>query len=146
MIVRDVHSRSYADQSHRHPSVHRKQRTISDTVTGNTVVYGSSVSTPNSTSYGGRSEIRKCRRIYGIEHRDQWCNQCRWKKACRRFPDLPSGSAAPSKSFNEPRAFSSSLPVNEAQPEVSAQCSGDSFTDVVLTSSLTTSSSAPFAL
>ncbi|KAF6768698.1 hypothetical protein AHF37_03218 [Paragonimus kellicotti] len=95
VVVRDVHSRSYADQSHRHPSVPRKQRTISDTVTGNTVVYGSSVSTTNSTSYGGRSEIRKCRRIYGIEHRDQWCNQVSVEKGLSSFSGYLSGKCYP---------------------------------------------------
>ncbi|XP_061564340.1 zinc finger protein 395-like isoform X2 [Cololabis saira] len=34
-----------------------------------------------------RSEAKKCRKVYGIEHRDQWCTPCRWKKACQRFLD-----------------------------------------------------------
>ncbi|KAK6186991.1 hypothetical protein SNE40_006245 [Patella caerulea] len=34
-----------------------------------------------------RSEVRKCRKIYGMENRDQWCTQCKWKKACSRFQD-----------------------------------------------------------
>lgn len=34
-----------------------------------------------------RSEVRKCRKVYGMEHRDQWCTQCKWKKACTRFID-----------------------------------------------------------
>ncbi|XP_076307316.1 zinc finger protein 704-like [Tachypleus tridentatus] len=33
----------------------------------------------------GRSEIRKCRKVYGMENRELWCTQCRWKKACTRF-------------------------------------------------------------
>ncbi|XP_022255465.1 zinc finger protein 395-like [Limulus polyphemus] len=33
----------------------------------------------------GRSEIRKCRKVYGMENKEQWCTQCRWKKACSRF-------------------------------------------------------------
>ncbi|CAH8443458.1 unnamed protein product [Schistosoma rodhaini] len=40
---------------------------------------------PSTTS--GRIDVRKCRKVYGIENRDQWCNQCKWKKACRRFPN-----------------------------------------------------------
>ncbi|XP_054483583.1 zinc finger protein 395a isoform X2 [Anoplopoma fimbria] len=32
-----------------------------------------------------RGEAKKCRKVYGIEHRDQWCTACRWKKACQRF-------------------------------------------------------------
>lgn len=34
-----------------------------------------------------RSENKKCRKVYGMEHRDQWCTQCKWKKACTRFGD-----------------------------------------------------------
>ncbi|XP_078112080.1 zinc finger protein 395a [Sander vitreus] len=34
-----------------------------------------------------RGEAKKCRKVYGIEHRDQWCTACRWKKACQRFHD-----------------------------------------------------------
>lgn len=48
-----------------------------------------------SPTFGvGRSDIRKCRKVYGIEHRDQWCNQCKWKKACRRFPNPGAQLAA----------------------------------------------------
>ena len=32
-----------------------------------------------------RSENKKCRKVYGIENRDIWCTQCKWKKACTRF-------------------------------------------------------------
>ncbi|CAJ1077207.1 zinc finger protein 395b isoform X2 [Xyrichtys novacula] len=35
----------------------------------------------------GRGEAKKCRKVYGIERKDQWCTACRWKKACQRFPD-----------------------------------------------------------
>lgn len=34
-----------------------------------------------------RSEVRKCRKVYGMENRDMWCTQCKWKKACSRFTD-----------------------------------------------------------
>ncbi|XP_078664487.1 zinc finger protein 704-like isoform X1 [Branchiostoma floridae x Branchiostoma belcheri] len=34
-----------------------------------------------------RSEGKKCRKVYGMENRDLWCTQCRWKKACSRFLD-----------------------------------------------------------
>ncbi|XP_033640532.1 zinc finger protein 704-like [Asterias rubens] len=30
-------------------------------------------------------EGKKCRKVYGMEKRDLWCTQCRWKKACVRF-------------------------------------------------------------
>ncbi|XP_034018051.1 zinc finger protein 395b isoform X2 [Thalassophryne amazonica] len=35
----------------------------------------------------GRGETKKCRKVYGVERKDQWCTACRWKKACQRFPD-----------------------------------------------------------
>lgn len=40
-----------------------------------------------STNRRIRGEAKKCRKVYGIEHRDQWCTACRWKKACQRFLD-----------------------------------------------------------
>ncbi|QQP57459.1 Uncharacterized protein FKW44_002465 [Caligus rogercresseyi] len=27
----------------------------------------------------------KCRKVYGMEKKEQWCTQCKWKKACTRF-------------------------------------------------------------
>lgn len=38
----------------------------------------------------GRSVLRtekKCRKVYGIEQKELWCTQCKWKKACARFQD-----------------------------------------------------------
>ena len=32
-----------------------------------------------------RGDAKKCRKVYGMEHRDMWCTQCKWKKACTRF-------------------------------------------------------------
>uniref|UniRef100_T1K0B3 C2H2-type domain-containing protein n=1 Tax=Tetranychus urticae TaxID=32264 RepID=T1K0B3_TETUR len=34
-----------------------------------------------------RTETRKCRKVYGMDNRDSWCTQCKWKKACTRFVD-----------------------------------------------------------
>ena len=34
-----------------------------------------------------RGDGRKCRKVYRMENKDKWCTQCRWKKACARFPD-----------------------------------------------------------
>ncbi|XP_046391901.1 zinc finger protein 704 [Ischnura elegans] len=34
-----------------------------------------------------RGETKKCRKVYGMEHRELWCTQCKWKKACSRFGD-----------------------------------------------------------
>jgi len=28
---------------------------------------------------------KKCRKVYGIDQKDLWCTQCKWKKACGRF-------------------------------------------------------------
>ena len=32
-----------------------------------------------------RDNMKKCRKVYGIDNRDLWCTQCKWKKACTRF-------------------------------------------------------------
>ena len=39
-------------------------------------------------------EGKKCRKVYGLEQRDLWCTQCKWKKACARFgkPNLAPNS------------------------------------------------------
>ncbi|XP_046735253.1 zinc finger protein 395 isoform X1 [Diprion similis] len=34
-----------------------------------------------------RGETKKCRKVYGMDHRELWCTQCKWKKACSRFGD-----------------------------------------------------------
>ncbi|XP_034949859.1 zinc finger protein 395 isoform X2 [Chelonus insularis] len=34
-----------------------------------------------------RGDTKKCRKIYGMENREQWCTQCKWKKACVRFAE-----------------------------------------------------------
>ncbi|XP_012628454.1 SLC2A4 regulator isoform X1 [Microcebus murinus] len=34
-----------------------------------------------------RGDAKKCRKVYGMDHRDLWCTACRWKKACQRFLD-----------------------------------------------------------
>lgn len=44
----------------------------------------------NIVSPGGRrarGENKKCRKVYGMDNRDSWCTQCKWKKACSRFGD-----------------------------------------------------------
>nr|XP_055027947.1 zinc finger protein 395a [Misgurnus anguillicaudatus] len=47
-----------------------------------------SVSPPRNhcTARRIRGEAKKCRKVYGIEHRDQWCTACRWKKG---LPEIP---------------------------------------------------------
>uniref|UniRef100_A0A1B0D342 Uncharacterized protein n=1 Tax=Phlebotomus papatasi TaxID=29031 RepID=A0A1B0D342_PHLPP len=42
---------------------------------------------PLSPNRRTRGENKKCRKVYGMEHKDQWCTQCKWKKACSRFGD-----------------------------------------------------------
>ncbi|PSN54383.1 Zinc finger protein 704 [Blattella germanica] len=42
---------------------------------------------PGSPTRKLRGETKKCRKVYGMEHREQWCTQCKWKKACTRFGD-----------------------------------------------------------
>merc|ERR1719288_77162 len=39
-------------------------------------------------------EGKKCRKVYGLEQRDLWCTQCKWKKACARFAKPSSTSSA----------------------------------------------------
>ncbi|XP_014246401.1 zinc finger protein 395 isoform X2 [Cimex lectularius] len=42
---------------------------------------------PGSPSRRIRGDTKKCRKVYGMEHRELWCTQCKWKKACSRFGD-----------------------------------------------------------
>ncbi|XP_067901734.1 zinc finger protein 395-like isoform X2 [Heterodontus francisci] len=46
-------------------------------------------SMPQALSRGKkvRGEAKKCRKVYGVENRSQWCTACKWKKACQRFHD-----------------------------------------------------------
>ncbi|GBP31219.1 Zinc finger protein 704 [Eumeta japonica] len=41
---------------------------------------------PGSPGRRPRSDNKKCRKVYGMEHRELWCTQCKWKKACSRTP------------------------------------------------------------
>lgn len=42
---------------------------------------------PLSPNRRPRGENKKCRKQYGMEKKDMWCTQCKWKKACSRFGD-----------------------------------------------------------
>lgn len=60
---------------------------------------------------------KKCRKVFGLEQRDLWCTQCKWKKACARFgahatEPLPSSSSAASGSS------SSSIPASVATTSI----------------------------
>ena len=57
-------------------------------------------------------EGKKCRKVYGLEQRDLWCTQCKWKKACARF-------AKPSSAASVASAASGSL-LGSASHETSA--------------------------
>ena len=46
---------------------------------------GGSPSKSGSTPTKRIREGKKCRKVYGLEQRDLWCTQCKWKKACARF-------------------------------------------------------------
>ncbi|GAU94362.1 hypothetical protein RvY_06149-2 [Ramazzottius varieornatus] len=49
--------------------------------------YSDLVSPSGSSSHLSKKmrDIKKCRKVYGMENREQWCTQCKWKKACTRF-------------------------------------------------------------
>ena len=57
-------------------------------------------------------EGKKCRKVYGLEQRDLWCTQCKWKKACARFAKHSSASSAASNS--ETSATSLLIPAGAA--------------------------------
>lgn len=42
---------------------------------------------PLSPNRRPRGENKKCRKQYGMEKKELWCTQCKWKKACSRFGD-----------------------------------------------------------
>ena len=53
-------------------------------------------------------EGKKCRKVYGLEQRDLWCTQCKWKKACARFGN-PAGAGAGTTQNNNTETSSTSL-------------------------------------
>uniref|UniRef100_A0A8D0GDQ0 Zinc finger protein 395 n=1 Tax=Sphenodon punctatus TaxID=8508 RepID=A0A8D0GDQ0_SPHPU len=71
-----VRSRSLSFSEHQQPTPMLKSH----------LIVASPPRAPSSTRKV-RGEAKKCRKVYGIEHRDQWCTACRWKKACQRFLD-----------------------------------------------------------
>lgn len=56
----------------------------SGTLGGPTSVIHRSPLSPNRRP---RGENKKCRKQYGMEKKELWCTQCKWKKACSRFGD-----------------------------------------------------------
>jgi len=53
-----------------------------DTTTRSLMISPSKLPTGRKSRNG---DVRKCRKVYGIENRSLWCTQCKWKKACTRF-------------------------------------------------------------
>ncbi|XP_011184879.2 zinc finger protein 395 isoform X2 [Zeugodacus cucurbitae] len=74
-----VHQQSQQQQQTSH---HQQQQHSQHTGVATTTKH-----TPNSPNRRTRGENKKCRKVYGMERRDLWCTQCRWKKACTRFGD-----------------------------------------------------------
>ena len=58
-------------------------------------------------------EGKKCRKVYGLEQRDLWCTQCKWKKACARFAK-PSSASSAVASNSETSATSLLIPAGAA--------------------------------
>ena len=54
---------------------------------GATTLLQTNSTTKPSPTKRVRGESRKCRKVYGMDNRDNWCTQCKWKKACSRFTD-----------------------------------------------------------
>lgn len=83
-----------------HPDVlnlsHSAPASASATLTSanNSVIHRS----PLSPNRRPRGENKKCRKQYGMEKKDLWCTQCKWKKACSRFGDWKRPKFATKKS------------------------------------------------
>eukprot|EP00094_Tigriopus_californicus_P000193 TCALIF_00187-PA protein Name:"Similar to ZNF704 Zinc finger protein 704 (Homo sapiens)" AED:0.42 eAED:0.42 QI:0/0.5/0/0.8/0.75/0.8/5/0/238 len=43
---------------------------------------------PKSPIRRPRGDTKKCRKVYGMDQKESWCTQCKWKKACSRFSEL----------------------------------------------------------
>ena len=90
---------------------------------------------PTGKSPGRRPrDGKKCRKVYGLEQRDLWCTQCKWKKACARFgsnateplpqPTIPAtqqhslliSSAAPASSLSTMTPTAVSVAVSSSAP------------------------------
>ena len=67
-------------------------------------------------------EGKKCRKVYGLEQRDLWCTQCKWKKACARFGKPSSASSTQNNAANNAETSPTSLliPAHSQQNAVRA--------------------------
>ncbi|XP_028405984.1 SLC2A4 regulator-like [Dendronephthya gigantea] len=43
--------------------------------------------TVHTNNRKARGDGKKCRKVFGMENKQLWCTQCRWKKACVKFID-----------------------------------------------------------
>lgn len=66
---------------------HHIQSTVQATITTTTNTNTTNHRSPQSPNRRTRGDNKKCRKVYGMDHKDQWCTQCKWKKACSRFGD-----------------------------------------------------------
>ena len=66
------------------------QRTESSHPIASSAPSASSIKSPTRRVREGK----KCRKVYGLEQRDLWCTQCKWKKACARFGSNATGNNA----------------------------------------------------
>ncbi|CAG2100691.1 unnamed protein product [Medioppia subpectinata] len=78
--------------NHKYMRLNSNNNRVSNAINGlNGLTIGTTIlqSSPNknSPSKRGRGESRKCRKVYGMDNRDSWCTQCKWKKACTRFTE-----------------------------------------------------------
>lgn len=84
-----LHHSHHNAQQHQHQHSHQHQHQPQpQPVTASHLQ--SSVQTsrsPQSPNRRARGENKKCRKVYGMDNKDQWCTQCKWKKACSRFGD-----------------------------------------------------------
>lgn len=84
-----IHQHSSTNKHGRYSQLHMSPKAI----------YHSPKSSPGGSNGGGpnrsplspnrrtRGENKKCRKIYGMDQKANWCTQCKWKKACTRFSD-----------------------------------------------------------
>ncbi|RWS12019.1 zinc finger protein 704-like protein [Dinothrombium tinctorium] len=62
-------------------------RSIGNSKCGTTLLQSPTKLSSVSPTRRTRGETKKCRKMYGMDNRDSWCTQCKWKKACSRFVD-----------------------------------------------------------
>ena len=43
--------------------------------------------TVHTNTRKSRGDGKKCRKVFGMDNKQMWCTQCRWKKACVKFVD-----------------------------------------------------------